>query len=81
MTAVNSSPSGRPPPALISPSPCTAWATTLGRHLNALLDHLRSDAPEIYEKNPDELRAMMNSAAKTIAGAAALDGARSRPLR
>ncbi len=70
--AVNSSPSDRPPPSLISPSPCTAWATSLGLHLNVLHDHIRSSAPEIYGSNSDELFSMMKSAAGTVAGAAAL---------
>ncbi len=74
--AVNFSPSDRPPPSLISPSPCTAWATSLGLHLNVLHDHIRSSAPEIYGSNSDELVSMMKSAGETVAGAAALRAAR-----
>ncbi len=64
MTAhtVKSSPSDRPPPSLISPSPCTAWATNLGLHLNG--------------SNCGELVSMMKSAAGTVVGAAALKAAR-----
>ncbi len=75
-SAVNSSPSDRPPPSLISPSPCTAWATNLGLHLNVLHGHIRSSAPEIYGSNSGELVSMMKSAAGTVAGAAALKAAR-----
>ncbi len=74
--AVNYSPSDRLPPSLISPSPCTAWATSLGLLLNVLYDHIRSSAPEIYGSNSDELVSMMKSAAETVAGAAALKAAR-----
>ncbi len=74
--AVNSSPSDRPPPSSISPSPGTAWATNLGLHVNVLQDHIRSSAREIYGSNSGELVSMMKSVAGTVAGAAALKAAR-----
>ncbi len=70
--AVNSSPSDRRTPSLISPSPRTAWAKNLCFHLNVLHDHIRSSAPEIYGSNSGELVRMLKSAAGTVAGAAAL---------
>ncbi len=73
--AVSSSPSDRPPPFLISPSPCTAWAAILGLHLSVLHDHLRSVVPEIYGENTGGLSTMMKSAVKKGAGAAARDAA------
>ncbi len=78
MTApvVNSSPSDRPSPSLISPSPCTTWGTNLGLHPNVLHDHIRPSAPKFYGINSGKLVSMMNSAAGTVTGAAALKAAR-----
>ncbi len=74
--AVNSSPSDRPTPSPISPSPCSAWATNLGLHLNVLYEHIRFSAPELYGRNSGELVSTMKSAAETVSGAAALKAAR-----
>ncbi len=74
--AVNSFLSDRLPLSLISPSPCTAWATNLGLQINVLHDCIRSSAPEVHGSNRDELVDMMKYAAGTVAAAAALQAAR-----
>ncbi len=74
--AVNFSPSHRPPPSFISPSPSTAWAAILGLNLNVLHDHIRFSAPDIFANIPEKLVNMMKSAAGTVVGSAALDAAR-----
>ncbi len=69
-SAVNSSPSDRPPPSLISPSPWTAWVSMFSMTAFALL------RLKFTEGNSGELVGMMKSAAETVAGAASLKAAK-----